>query len=210
MSGIAVRIVDRAWPPGSGAAYDWIKREVLLPPEAANRDAVGLAVTIAHEGYHALEAIERGMLPCIEAEQDAAFAQFVVYVELVARGGRRIADDDPVSGDLQLVRWYVRKGDLKVVDDVVAKAYVTRREQLFRVGNWLRPLGRLLVGFSIRASDAVWDLTENFETLDRKEKHLAYWWNKDPVKRARAAHEFAIEWKMKWIIEHRYEEFPGF
>ncbi|MBI4349439.1 MAG: hypothetical protein HY553_21570 [Elusimicrobia bacterium] len=195
---------NRHWTPGSGAAYDRGANAIVLPPAAAERDAVSLAVTIAHEGYHANQAIELEMVPCIEAEQDAFFASFVVYFEMVRSGLPRLRRTDPLFADFSLFAEAIKADALREFDHEVERAYRKRRESILGLGNFLPPLGRLVVGFSLRLSDAVWNLTEDFQTLEEHKWHATYLWNPVPVRRSRAAHTDEKERKHEWIRNRRH------
>ncbi len=206
---IPIRVTDRDLGPGTVAAFDWVKKELLLPRNTIDSDAVSLAVALAHEGYHAMQLLRDGMVPCIEAEQDAYFIGFVAYVEMVRAGAAPIPKNGGVASDLRQIAAAVHRGNLWSTDRSIAETYESLRSRLFHIGDWLKPLGRLVVAFTVRTWDAVYDLTEDFETLDRKQRHVAYWWDKGPVKRTRAAHQRTVEWKEKWIGENRYDEFAG-
>ncbi|MBI4345492.1 MAG: hypothetical protein HY553_01465 [Elusimicrobia bacterium] len=202
--GIPIRIdPDRFWVRGAGAAYDWSARAILVPPEAKDRDAVSLAISIAHEGYHALQAIELEMIPCIEAEQDAAFAGFAVYFEMLENGALPLKGEDAL--DFEFFAESIKHDRLRRFDLLVQEVHEKRRESILGLGNFLPLLGRLVFGVSLRISDFAWNLTEDYQILDDHRWHLSYWWNKEPVKRTRRAHQEDEERKEQWIKEHRQD-----
>lgn len=194
----------RSWAPDDGAAFNFVSKEILLPPSALERPAVSLAMSIAHEGYHAMQVLDRGMIPCIEAEQDTAFVQNVAYVEMKRRGAPKLALDDPLRGDFEAFRYSVARGEIERFDRIVRDAYQRRRQALLRFGGHLL-VSNLLVQSLVRLCDVVWDLAEDYETLSQRRRHPAYLWDKRPVKRAEKAHLEDQEWKRQWVNEHRRE-----
>ncbi|MBI5202644.1 MAG: hypothetical protein HY925_13720 [Elusimicrobia bacterium] len=196
-------------PSGSGAVFLWNSKEIHLPQNADELDATMLAVALAHEGTHAIQAIQDEMVQCIESEQDAYFVHFVAYVEMRRAGVPPIPESGPFARDLLLMAHTVKQGSFRSFDDLVKLGYEAQRKRVLGVGGRLRPVWRGVLRASVRVFDFLYDYSGNTETLDRKRRHVAYWWDKTSVKRTQAAHTRTLGWRDTWINAHRHEDFSG-
>ncbi|UPT72486.1 MAG: hypothetical protein M0D55_10920 [Elusimicrobiota bacterium] len=144
------------------------------------------------------------MVQSIETEQDANFAERVIYHEMIQAGEARLPLTHPIDANydrwakqakaLKLGAFYedlqTQYGDAKVGRMNVAVSSVPRV---------LRPpLRGLLIGV-----DA--DFLRTFETLDYQKTK---WWNlteRETIESTRYQHGKESLWQIKWMTEHQTE-----
>lgn len=194
---------DDGLPSYVEAAYDPGRNVVLLRGADASRPPMRLAVSIGHEGWHAVQVLERGLGVSIEAEQEAHFTDMVMYHEMLLSGAPRLPDDDPVAQDYRAFMDFIGKGRVEEYLERIARRYASVRrmkadELAAGAPRWLRSVYRAAIQFYD------WEPLRPYETLKQQQAliNLNRW---KGLYRAKKAHDDRRAWERRWVEGHRWE-----
>jgi hypothetical protein len=148
-----VRIVySDALPIGTPVAYLPAERAIVLSKQFKDEPPIVQAVTLGHEGFHAVQDITLRSAVAIETELDAWARQSVIYGELLRAG---VAPAPPGSDShvaYGALVDAVDDGQLALFEDPIARLYRKnaddrKREVLSKMDRWAAPLGAAVMSF---------------------------------------------------------------
>lgn len=203
--GIRFKFADL--PPNVGAQFESGDKVISVPRNFANEDPMEAAVLIGHEGFHARQILRDGMKASVEVEQDANFADRVIYHELIDAGVRRLPRGHPREENYRRFVDQVQHQDFSQYNRDIGSLYEKQRvPMLMRAVEKIptRPM-RWLLSSAFSVIDA--DFLRDFETLDYQETKL---WNQTErigILTTRKEHRAEQAWQLKWMKEHQ-QYFP--
>lgn len=200
--GVKFELVDL--PSYVGARFDKDRKVIQMPKSAASGDPVEMAVSLGHEAYHARQTLRDGMTASIETEQDANFADRVIYHEMLQAGARPLPSKSIIGSNYEVWKLQARKLDLPAFQDDIEEMYGSKREQVLIDSTASLP--RFLQGPLRKALIAVdADGLKDYETLDYQK---GKWWNvaeRTAIESTRQQHIKDQAWQQKWMKEHQAE-----
>lgn len=189
-----------------GAQYDGARNVIMVPRNVAELDPLEVAVNIGHEGFHARQVLRDGMIASVEAEQDAKFADRVIYHEILRSGEHALPADHSIHWTYARFSQQVGRQNHSAFNADIKKLYEDEREPvLTRTVEKTPVLVRGILKRALTAIDA--DFLRGYETLDDQEKK---WWNlleRRSIANTRKEHRIEQAWQLKWMKEHQ-QEFP--
>lgn len=191
---------DDSLPPDHGAAWHPGKREVRFPSNISQKNPTEVAVTLAHEGFHAIQTIERGMAASLEAEEEAAFRSFVVYHEMLRAGVPALSTSTVTGNHYQAFYQAASQGRPGRFTSAIARIYKTER---------MKVLSRLPPALAWLHAHLDSGFLRNMEPVDHQRRNF---WNIMMLERVKLdetskQHHREIQWQRAWINRHR-SEFP--
>ena len=191
-------------PPDAGAAYDSSQRSIIIPKNAAELHPTNLAVSIAHEGFHGMQDVEHGMVPCIESEQDANFMDRVVYHELRQAGAPQLPVNHSIEANYQRFEGQAKKEDLGEFESDIKILYRNEREKEIQAAVQPAPsILRVPLRKGLEAVDA--DFLHDNETLSYQRQKLWNFLDRGALDKTAAAHQKQQEWEIEWLEDHQKE-----
>lgn len=183
----------------TGAVWNPRSKTIGLPPNVGAIDPTEAAVTLAHEGFHAIQTIEKSMEASIELEEDAYFRSMVVYHEMLRAGIPPSRPHSPIALDYQDFSQSITAGKPGKFTRLIKTRYADDRvSELKR---------RKLLGWLWEMLDA--DFLRNRESIAYQRNKF---WNvlgleRGPLDETSKKHHEEIRWQRAWIKAHR-KEFP--
>lgn len=204
-NGVRFELADL--PSNVGGRYNRNRNVIEVPRNVAKLDPLEVAVNIGHEGFHARQVLQDGMIASVEVEQGAKFADRVIYHELLQAGERPLPVNNPIQQNYRIFSQQVRRQNFAGFNADIRNMYEGEYEPaMARTVASVPSVARGIFRRVLSTIDA--DFLRGYETLDDQEKK---WWNlpeRRSITNTRKAHRIEQAWQLKWMKEHQ-QEFPA-
>lgn len=175
-----------------------------MPSSVKDDNLLHLAAVLGHEGFHAMQVIERRMEGCVEMEIEANFVERAIYHELTRALGMRLPPAHPMEANYVRFARQAERGDLKSFETDIQILYAGHRKEFLTFSLRSRPPWQRSI---LRALAYVIDAPAlyNSQTLDIQlinpfncERWRGLWQSRTDHERERAR-------ERKWLEDHRQE-----